>query len=384
MYRPSTKGLSLAVICVLACCSGGCGSSGDSRGHTAAASRDPQPTVATTRTDAALGVSLSSSVVARVGSHAVSGIALERWLAERMRSLRPGARLLPPAFADCVAQLKEEPITPEGSRGSPAQLRDECRARYEAARRQGLEQVIAAVWTLEAAREMGLGSSRTASVRQLLGQDRIEPGLLPAATTAAAAIRGTIAHGLRPVTSADVARYYAQHRARYTTVSELRDVQLARTQTQARGNLVREELEGGKTFAQVVKEKGVREADFSSNGLVLELRPTEYGEPNLNHAMFGAQPNELLGPIDTVYGYFVFEVKKIHPAHFKPLGEVAGSIREELSRRREAQAIARFVAAWHAKWTARTSCVRGLVVRGCPGFDAAASTDLPAALYSFG
>jgi hypothetical protein len=289
-----------------------------------------------------------------------------------MRRLPRGERLLPPIFADCVAQLKEEPITPEGSDGDSAQLRSECSARYEAARRQALEEVIAATWTLEAARETAVDPGQAKPIERLLGRDRIDPGLLSAATSDAVAIRQAILRDLRPVSAADVAKYYAQHRDTYTTIPELRDVQLARTQTQARGNLVREELEGGKTFAEVVKEKGVREADFSSNGLVLELRPTEYGEPNLNHAMFGAQPNELLGPIDTVYGYF------------KPLSAVAGAIREELARRDEAQAIARFVAAWHAKWTARTSCAGGLVVRGCQGFDAASSTDLPVALYSFG
>jgi hypothetical protein len=337
-----------------------------------------------TRTAASPGASLPSGAVARIGSQLVSGAALERWMALRMRGRSPAARLLPPSFADCVAQLKEEPITPEGSEGDPAQLRKECRARYEAARREGLEQVIAAVWTLEAAREMGVRSGAATPLGRLLGAGRIDPRLLPSASAAAAAVRGAIVRGLRPVGAADVARYYAQHRDRFTTVPELRDVQLARTQTRARGNLVREEIEGGKTFARVVKEKGVQEADFSSNGLVLELRPTEYGEPNLNHAIFGARPDELLGPIQTVYGFFVFEVKKIHAAHFKPLSEVAGSLREELRRSREAQAIARFVAAWHAKWVARTSCAGGLVVRGCEGFDASASTELPGRLYSFG
>jgi foldase protein PrsA len=301
-----------------------------------------------------------------------------------MRSLPPASRLLPPSFTDCIAQLKEEPITPEGSSGDPAQLRKECRAQYEAARRQALEQVIAATWTLEAGRETGAGSVRANPVERLVGASRIDPNLLSAAMSVAGAVRSAIARSIRPVGSTDVARYYAQHRDRYTTVPELRDVQLARTQTQARGNVVREEIEGGKTFAQVVKEKGVEEADFSSNGLVLELRPTEYGEPNLNHAMFGAQPNELLGPIQTIYGSFVFEVKKIHLAHFKPLSEVADSIREELSHSREQQAIARFVAAWHTKWTARTSCAGGLLVRGCQGFDADASTEMPSRLYAFG
>lgn len=300
-----------------------------------------------------------------------------------MSELPPASRLRPPGFADCVAQLKEEPVTPEGSEGHPAQLRKECRARYEASRRQGLEQVVAATWALGAAQEMGLGPNGSKPLEQLLGADRIDPGLLPAASAAVARVRGAILHGLPPVGSAEVRSYYEQHPDRYTIVPELRDVELARTKTQSRGNLVREELEAGKTFAQVVKESGVAEADFSSNGLVLELRPTEYGEPNLNHAIFRSRPNDLSGPIQTVYGFFVFEVKKIHPARLKPLSEVASSIRRELTKQGEERAIERFTAAWQAKWTARTSCARGLVVRGCPGFDAADSTELPSALYSF-
>jgi len=384
MYRPSGKGLSLVLICVLACSAGGCGAGRGSTTHGAARSPEPQSTASAADTSTSLGASLPSGAVAKVGSHLISSSALERWLAGHMRSLPPASRLVPPNFADCVAQLKEEPITPEGSAGNPAQLRKECRARYEAARHQALEELITATWTLEAAREMGVGSGGAGSVGRLLGPDEIDPALVSTATSTATAVRRAIARGLPPVSAADVAAYYAHHPDSYATVPELRDVQLARTQTQARGNLVREELEGGKTFAQVVKEKGVSEADFSIEGLVLELRPTEYGEPNLNHAIFEAKPNELLGPIQTVYGFFVFEVKAIHPARLKPLSEVAGSIREQLSRSREEQAIARFVEQWHAKWTARTSCAGGSVVRGCQGFDAAASTDLPGKLYSFG
>jgi foldase protein PrsA len=384
MNPPSSKGLSLALICALACCAGGCGAGRGSKTRTSGASPDPRPAVASTPTSVSPGASLPSGAVAQVGSQLISGVALDRWLAERMHGLPAGSRLLPPSFTDCVAQLKEEPVSPEGSEGDPAQLRKECRARYEAARRQGLEEVIAATWTLEAGRETHAEPGRAKPVDRLVGAARIDPGLLPAARSVAASIHSAIARSVRPVTAADVSSYYEQHRDRYTTISELRDVQFAKTQTQARGNLVREELEGGKTFAQVVKESGVGEADFSSAGLVLELRPTEYGEPSLNKAVFGARPGELLGPIQTVYGFFVFEVKKIHPAHFKPLSDVAGPIGEELSRRREAQAIARFVAAWHAKWIARTSCAGGLVVRGCQGFDADQSTELPSRLYTFG
>jgi hypothetical protein len=372
----------LTLLCAIAGVAGGCGATHRSAAtvrRTAPASSEPAAPAK--RSDISFRTSHPTGTIAQIGPHLVSSVTLERWIDARMRRLPSAARLVPPEFATCVARLKEEPVTPEGSEGNPAQLRKECNARYEEFRRQTLERLIAAVWVLEGAREVrtGLGKAATAL---LDGTGGIDPRAEASATVAASAVRRALAARARPVGDAEVSSHYKQHRSDYATTKELRDVEIAGTQTAARANAVKRELEAGKTFAQIVKEQGVSEADFSSKGLVLELNATEYGEPNLNHAIFTAKRDELLGPISTSYGYFVFEVKKIHPGRYRQLGAVASSIRATLKRERDDQAIARFLAAWRSKWTARTSCSSEISVRGCQGFDEAASTDPPPSLYS--
>jgi foldase protein PrsA len=371
----------LTLLCAITGVAGGCGATHRSTTEVRrAASVAATPAAHAKRSDVSLSTSLPSGAIAQIGPHRVSSATLERWIDARMQSLPAESQLVPPEFATCVARLKEEPVTPEGSEGDPAQLRKECSARYEAFRRQTLERLISTVWVLEGAREVRAGSTK--AVTGLIDSKRgIDPRAEVSAAGAAGAVRRALSARARPVGDAEVSSYYEQHRSDYTTVQELRDVELARTQTAARANAAKQELEAGKTFAQIVKEEGVSEADFSSKGLVLELNATEYGEPNLNHAIFTAKRDELLGPIGTTYGYFVFEVKKIHPGRYRPLGAVASSIRTILERERDDQAIARFLSAWRSKWTAKTSCGSETIVRGCQGFDAAASTDPPSSLY---
>jgi foldase protein PrsA len=377
------RGLPLALVCAIAGVAGGCGgathrSTAEVRRTAPAAS---PPAARAKRSDISLRTSLPAGAVAQIGPHLISSATLERWIDARMQSLPSASQLVPPEFASCVARLKDEPVTPEGSEGEPAQLRKECNARYEAFRRQTLERLISSVWVLEGAREVRAGSDR--AVTGLVdGAGDIDPRAEASAARAVGAVRRTLFARARAVGDAGVSSYYEQHRGEYATVQELRDVEIAGAQTAARANAAKQELEAGKTFAQVVKEQGVSEADFSSKGLVLELSPTQYGEPNLNHAIFAAKRDELLGPISTTFGYFVFEVKKIHPGRYRPLGAVASSIRTILERERDDKAIAQFLSGWRSKWTARTSCSSEIVVRGCQGFDAAASTDPPPSLYS--
>jgi len=373
------RGLPLGLLCAIAGLAGGCGGTHHSAAE-AGSTASPRPAAGPKRSDISLTTSLPHGAVAQIGAHPVPSATLQRWIEARTRRLPSASKLVPPAFTACVAHLKEEPATPEGSEGDPAHLRAECEARYEALRRQTLEQLISAVWVLEAAKEVRAGS--LGGITGFFnGRGEIDPRAAASAAGVAGAVRRTVRARTPPVTDAEVASYYAQHRSKYTTVQERRDVELARSQTVTRATAVKRELEAGKTFARVVKEGGVSEADFSSHGLVLELRPNEYGEPNLNSAIFAAKRDQLLGPIGTAYGYFVFEVKMIHPGRYRPLSAVASSIRTVLQRERDERAVAQFVAAWHSKWTARTSCGE-FIVRGCKGFDAAASTDLPPSLYS--
>jgi hypothetical protein len=277
--------------------------------------------------------------------------------------------LTPPAFAACVQRLKEEPATPEDIEAGPSKLRQECHERYRGAQEQALESLIATVWVLEGARELGTDPRGLTAIaeleRDVRGGTTIDPQLGSRAKREVETINAAVARRVKPVSSNEVAVYYARHRDKFAAKEELRDVELAKTDTEAKAYQVKQELAGGKAFAQVVKESGVREADYAKEGLAIELRSDTYGEPSLNRAMFAARPNVLSGPVGTTFGWFVFEVKRIRPARYKPLRSVAASIRAQLTRDGRHHALIAFVEAWQAKWTARTSCRTGYVVRGC-------------------
>jgi hypothetical protein len=61
----------------------------------------------------------------------------------------------------------------------------------------------------------------------------------------------------------------------------------------------------------------------------------------------------------------VFDVTKIREEDKKPLREVSATIRGQLTKQLQKQALTRFAARWQATWVARTSCSPGEIVPGC-------------------
>jgi len=326
-------------------------------------------------------------IAAQVGPHAVTRASLKALVARALRAIPASERPQPPEFDACVRHLKEEPATPEDSEAGRAQLKHECLERYRGVQQQTLERLIAGVWVLEGARELGVSSTgaeatagltRAASVP---GDATIGTALDLAAKRDVIAMRMALAQRARIPDRTEIADYYRRHRARYVSVQEHRDLNIVGTHTEARATQIRLELASGKSFAQVVKESGVRQADYSSEGLALRLSPNVYGEPRLNRAMFAARPGVLTGPVATIFGYYIFEVKKIYPARYKSLSAVAASIRSQLTKQRRTRAFASFLARWRAKWTAETSCRQGFVVPGCREFDGSGA-EPPNELYA--
>jgi hypothetical protein len=77
--------------------------------------------------------------------------------------------------------------------------------------------------------------------------------------------------------------------------------------------------------------------------------------------VFAAAPHVLVGPVR--YGfYYLFRVVKAIPAHRKPLAQAEAAIRRKLAFRR---ASTELLAAFEAKWVARTRCRSGYVVAQC-------------------
>jgi hypothetical protein len=272
-------------------------------------------------------------------------------------------RLIPPAFHACIDRLREE-WAESGTPGrSTAQLQAECTARYRAVQQAALEHLISELQLVLEARELGLSRA----LRGGIDLTAVRPKAFGAlAHRASLAIRRAAESRARPVGGAEVASYYLRHRDElFALVPPRRDVAIARTMTIAVAKRVRRELQAGASFARVVEEPDVGEADFGSEGLVLALRPNTYGEPQLNKAIFAATRGTLVGPVGTSFGYFVFRVTGLRPGRYRPLRAVSPMIRRRLKREARKQAIAAFTTMWQSRWTSRTECAPSYVVRGC-------------------
>lgn len=306
----------------------------------------------------------------RVGPFAITGAMVSNVLRSELSAEPASERPLPPGFDACVAHLRAESAA-RSETPPTTQLRGECQARYQSMLQGVLDRLIAQEWLVGGARELGVPVDEHVPLKRR-------------AKLASTAIRRAVAARVRPVTQAQVASYYAHHQFQFIAKAE-RDVQIARALSASTAARARAEVVAGKSFASVVRrlaKEGVHETAFTVNGLVVELQPHAYGEPNLNEAIFEAKPGVLSQPIDTWYGYFVFRVVKVRFQHEKPLAAVQASIRRSLEGPRHARALSDFIKRWRTTWSARTSCGPADVVPLCRQFKgpAAAFAEAPPTL----
>jgi hypothetical protein len=326
------------------------------------------------------------AVVARVGPYTIAGAMLNRWLDAEL-SLEPASeRPVPPHFSACVANLKAHAAAGGQTALGTAQLSSECQARYREVLETVLDRLIADDWLIGGARELSVPvgehavklaverylhdhhASETAQLHSLLaGRTLADLELETRAKLATAAIHSALDERVTPVTHAELTSYYNLHQFEYI-VAASRDLEIARTKSEAAAAKAKSEIASGASFASVVAKLGVPQPIDSGDGAVVGLQPHFYGEPTLNQAIFTATPGVLSGPIQTWFGYFVFEVTRIEFQRERPLAEVQASIRQTLLVPRERQALAAFVKRWTASWTARTDCSSRDVVPHCSQF----------------
>ena len=330
-------------------------------------------------------------MVARVGGTAVTKGMVDHWVAVEERG---GVRLVPPEFAACVASLKKAPI-PAVVAGSGAKLplRASCEVQYAQLRQEALDRFIVGDWLAGGARELGVEPSGPVFERELAAitkrtfhsQAKLQSYLASSGRTPAdlrflvrmeldsAAIRAALARRVGPVTAARVRAYYSQHKSDYY-VPETRDLGIVGTSTRAEGLAARRKIASGESFANVVKGLHGAQPVSSKEGEAVGLVSGFYKEPALNDAVFTAKPGVLTGPIKTVIGYYLFSVKKIHPAEQKPLSAVAASIERSLPETLSQQTLVDYIKAWRAKWTTKTNCVTGYIAPKCRQYKAPATS----------
>jgi len=259
--------------------------------------------------------------------------------------------------------------------------------RRERLRRSAAELLISAAWSTGEAAARGLTISAGELQRQLQAKERAEfPGggaelqafseatgesvadleLEVKVAWAVSQLRELIARDTPPVTRTEVAAYYRDHRQRFA-VPERREVVMTNRKTWAKAIAVRREMAAATDLRKIAQTETF--AIAPTLAAERRMRPME-------SAMATARPHTLVGPVKQRVDYFVFEVKRIIPAHQEQLGQVSGAIASQLAAEHRAHAFAAFEQAWATKWTARTSCRSGYVVAPCRQYRGARELEL--------
>ena len=111
------------------------------------------------------------------------------------------------------------------------------------------------------------------------------------------------------------------------------------------------------TDANSKDQGGVREA----------ITPGVFEQP-LDDEIFNAAQGEVVGPVSTSRGSFVFQVDEITPAETQPFEAAQPQIQEQLAAQKEQEVFNAFLTDYRDRWTELTVCADGYVIPRCENF----------------
>jgi peptidyl-prolyl cis-trans isomerase C len=142
----------------------------------------------------------------------------------------------------------------------------------------------------------------------------------------------------------EIQKYYEQNKeAQFTTPAQrcVRHILLNKDQKQKAEEIV-QQLEDGGDFAQLAKENSEDPGSAAKGG---DLGCLGKGEtvPEFEQAAFGAEQGEIVGPVQTEFGYHVLQITDAKPEQTRPLEEVESQIRSQLATEKQSEAFSRWI-----------------------------------------
>jgi hypothetical protein len=194
--------------------------------------------------------------------------------------------------------------------------------------------------------------------------------------------QGVIADAPQPSAS-QIEGYYEAAEEQFTTPAS-RNVRLVLNEEKQKVEQAKQQLEqddSDQTWNRVAKQFSTDDASKDNGGLRENLSEGLVEEP-LNSRIFAAEQGEIVGPVKTPLGWYVFQVEEITPEEVQPLDQVRSQIRSQLAQQNQQTAFESFIDDYFSKWQARTFCADGYVIDRCSNFKGEARPpDAPPACY---
>jgi foldase protein PrsA len=88
-------------------------------------------------------------------------------------------------------------------------------------------------------------------------------------------------------------------------------------------------------------------------------------DAELDKAVFSAEKGELVGPVKTQYGFYVFTVTNVVAPSQQTLAEAKTTIEQTLATESRQKALTAFMQDFTERWRGKTECARGYVTADC-------------------
>jgi foldase protein PrsA len=329
--------------------------------------------------------------VAKVGDSTITKKTFDHWMGVAAHSSQPpgstGTVSVPdsPNFKKCIAAKRR--TTPAPAKGQPqqtdAQLKSACKTEFEGLRDQVMGFLIQAKWVEGEASDQGVKISNKEvqtefqkQKQQAFPQDAEFQRFLKTSGFTLTDIKFRVKLDLfqkkllakigkqKPkVTDKQIADYYAKNQQRFGQ-PEKRDLEVVLTKTAAKANEAKSAIAGGQAFAAVAKKFSIDQVSKNQGGKLTGLAKGQQ-EKALDDAVFSAKLKQLVGPVKTQFGFYVFRVTKSTPASQQTLDQSKTQIRALLTTQSQQSSRQKFITKFQKKWKSRTDCRKDFVVQNC-------------------
>src|SRR4051812_20096993 len=328
------------------------------------------------------------NAVATVDGEAIEKQDFSHWMTVAAKSTGQANAAVPDpesGYAKCIAAKRK--ATPAPAKGQPKvtddQLKTQCKQEYEQLRNQVLQLLISYKWIQGEADAMDVKATdaevkksfaeqkkqsfpKEADYKKFIQQSgqtqediiqRVKLDLL------SNKIRDKVVKGKDNVSDAAIADFYNKNKARFAQ-PEKRDLRVVLTKGKAEAEKAQAAPQSGDSWKTVAKKYSIDDTSKAAGGkLPAQAKGTL--DKELDNAVFSAKKNELVGPIKTQYGYYVFTVTDVTEASQQTLPEAKETIKQTLQSQNQQKALDTFVKDFTKRWKDKTECSEGYKTSDC-------------------
>src|ERR1700742_4633851 len=328
------------------------------------------------------------NAVATVDGEAINKEDFSHWMTVAAKSTGQANAAVPDpesGYAKCVAAKRK--ATPAPAKGQPkvtdTQLKTQCKQEYDQLRNQVLQLLISFKWIQGEAAAMKVNVTdaevkksfaeqkkqsfpKEADYQKFIKQSgqtqedilqRVKLDLL------SNKIRDKVVKGKDGVSDKAIQDFYNKNKARFAQ-PEKRDLRVVLTKGKGEADDAKAALDAGDSWTKVAKKYSIDDTSKASGGkLPAQAKGTL--DKELDDAVFSAKKGELVGPVKTQYGYYVFTVSDVTDASQQTLAEAKDTIKQTLQSQQQQKALDTFVKDFTKRWKDKTECSEGYKTTDC-------------------